>query len=111
RLGADRAHILDGFLVTDIVRPLDGVVHVPAPIVVGIRTGDSTGDTALGGYSMGTRRKHLGNDRGLESRLGHLQGGTHAGATAAHDYAIKRHCSYVCHYSSPPEDFYAPKQI
>jgi hypothetical protein len=34
RPGALAAHVLDGVLVTDVVRPLDGVVHVPAPVVV-----------------------------------------------------------------------------
>ena len=41
RLGTLAAHVFDGVLVTDVVRPLDGVVHVPAPVVVRIVTGDS----------------------------------------------------------------------
>ena len=52
RLGAHRAHILDRILIADVVRALDGVVHMPAPIVLWISTRNRTGDAALRRYCM-----------------------------------------------------------
>ncbi len=56
---AGLAHVFDRFLVTDIVGALDGVIHVPLPVVVmGIAQGDR--DPALGGNGVGTGWKNLG---------------------------------------------------
>ena len=58
-LGAGLAHVLDGFLITDVIGALDGVIHVPLPVVVvGIAQGDR--DPALGGDRVGTGRENLG---------------------------------------------------
>src|SRR5690606_3747113 len=47
-LRAYRTHIFDSVLITDIIRTLNCVIHMPAPIIVGISTGNSTGNTTLG---------------------------------------------------------------
>src|SRR5690606_11476598 len=48
-LRANGTHVFDSVLVTDIVGALDGIVHMPAPIIIRVRRGDGTGNTALGG--------------------------------------------------------------
>ena len=58
-LGAGLAHVFDGFLITDVIGALDGVIHVPLPVVVvGIAQGDR--DPALGGDRVRTGRENLG---------------------------------------------------
>ena len=51
-LGADTAHVLDGVLVTDVIGALHGVIHMPAPVIVGVGAGDGAGDPALGRYRV-----------------------------------------------------------
>ncbi len=73
RFRAHITHVFDRVLVTDVVGALDGVVHVPAPIIVGISRRDGTGNTALGGHGVRPGREYFGNQRSLETGLGHLQ--------------------------------------
>ena len=73
RFRAHITHVFDSVLVTDVVGALDGIVHVPAPIIVGIGRRDRTGNAALGGNGVRTGRENFGNQRGLETGLGHLQ--------------------------------------
>jgi len=47
-----RAHIFNGILVADVVGALDGVIHMPLPLILRIIAGDGAGDAALGGYSV-----------------------------------------------------------
>src|SRR5690606_38350381 len=49
RFRADGTHVFDRVLVTDVVGALDGVVHVPAPVIVRVGRSDGAGDAALGG--------------------------------------------------------------
>ena len=49
RLGTFATHIFDGVLVADIVGALDCVIHVPAPVIVGVSAGDRTGNATLCG--------------------------------------------------------------
>ena len=53
------AHVLDGILIADVVRPLHGVVHVPAPIVIRVVGRDGTGNAALRRDSVRAGGKHL----------------------------------------------------
>jgi hypothetical protein len=89
RLRAHGGHVLDRLLVADVVGPLDRVVHVPAPVVVGVGAGDGAGDAALGRDRVRAGRENLGDDGGLVTRLGQLQRSAHTGAAAANDDAIK----------------------
>src|SRR5690606_328594 len=89
------AHVFDGLLVADVVGALDGVVHVPAPVVLGIHAGDRAGDTALGGHGVRARREYLGDHGGVVAGLRQLQGGTKTGAPAPDDDAVERKGSDV----------------
>src|SRR5690606_24873203 len=78
-------HVLDSVLVTDIVGTLDGVVHVPAPIIVRVSRSDGAGDATLRGNCMRTSREYLGDHRSLVTTLGQLQCCAHARAAATDD--------------------------
>ena len=82
------AHELDGILVAQPVRPLDGVVHVPVPVVLG-RVAQRGGDAALRRHGVRAGREHLGQHGGLEAGFGELQGRAQAGTAGAHDDRIK----------------------
>ncbi len=97
RLRSDAAHVLDRILVADVVRPFDGVVHMPAPVVVGIVARDRAGDAALRRHRVRSRREYLRNHRGPQPRLRELQRGAHAGAAATDDHAIEFHLPNARH--------------
>ena len=65
RLGAFGTHVLNCVLVTNVVRPFNGVVHVPTPIVVWIITRDGTGNSTLSGYGVRPGGEYLADYRGL----------------------------------------------
>src|SRR5262249_48192119 len=81
------AHVFDGVLVAQPVRALDGVVHVPAP-VVGAHVAERRRDAALRRHGVAARREHLGDAGGLETLDGHAEAGTKAIATGSNDHAI-----------------------
>ena len=62
------AEIFDGVLVAEPIRPLDRVVHMPAP-VVGPHIAERRGDAALRGDGMGAGGEHLGDAGGAQARL------------------------------------------
>ena len=97
RLGPFAAHVLDGVLVADVVGTLDGVVHVPAPVVVRVLAGDGAGDAALGGYRVRTGGENLADHRGLQAGPGQAQGSAHAGAAATDDDGIEFHLARQRH--------------
>src|SRR5262249_1938368 len=68
RLRSVAAHVLDRVLVAEPVGALDGVVHVPAP-VVRAHVAERSRDAALGRDRMRARREYLGDARGLETGL------------------------------------------
>ena len=80
-------HVFDGILVAQPVRPLDGVVHVPAP-VVGTHVAERGRDAALRRHCVAAGRKHLGDAGGLQTLLGHAEGGAEAGAAGAHHHDV-----------------------
>ena len=61
-------HVFDGVLVAEPVRPLDGVVHVPAP-VVRMHVAERSGNAALRRDRVRAGRKHLGDAGGAQARL------------------------------------------
>src|SRR5690606_34111865 len=95
--GAYGTHVFDRVLVTDVVGTLDGVVHVPAPVVIRVRRGDGTSDTALGGYCVRTGREHLGYHSSLVTTLGQLQRCTHASTTTTNDDGVKSQSTNISH--------------
>ena len=60
------AHIFDGVLVAEPVRALDGVVHVPAPVVLA-HIAERRGDAALRRHRMRAGREHLGDAGGAQA--------------------------------------------
>ena len=81
-------HVFDRILVAEPVRPLDGVVHVPAP-VVRMHVAERRRDAALRRYRMRAGRKHLGDAGGAQSGLAAADHGAQAGAAGAdHDHVV-----------------------
>ncbi len=76
--------IFDGVLVAQPVRPLDGVVHVPLPLVLA-HIAERSRDAALGGHGVRTSREDLGDAGGFQARLAGAERGTQAGAAGAQD--------------------------
>ena len=84
RLGRIAAEILDRILVTQPVRPLHGVVHVPAP-VVGLHVAECCGNAALRRHGVAAGREDLADVGDPEAALGSLKRGPQAGPTGAND--------------------------
>ncbi len=59
---ASFARIFGRILVNQVVATLDGVEHVPFPVVF-FSIAERCGNTALGGSGMRTRRVELADDR------------------------------------------------
>src|SRR5690606_10286307 len=89
RGGRLAAHVLDRVLVAEPVRPLDGVVHVPAPVVLA-HVAERGADPALGRDRVAACRKHLADRGGLETQLGEPEGRTQPRpARADHDDVVR----------------------
>ncbi len=78
------AHVFDRVLVAEPVRPLDGVVHVPAPLVR-VHVAERGGNAALRRDGMAARREHFGDARGLEARERRAERGAQPRAAGADD--------------------------
>ena len=72
-------------LVDEVVATLDGVEHVPLPVVL-LLVAERGADAALRGAGMGARRVELGEDGRLDAVAGELEGGPQAGAARADDH-------------------------
>ncbi len=62
------AHVFDGVLIAEPVRSFDGVVHVPAPVVLA-HVAERRGNAALGRDGVRAGRKHLADAGGAQPRL------------------------------------------
>src|SRR5690606_15255830 len=78
------AHELDRVLIAEPVRPLHGVVHVPAPIVLA-HVAERRADAALCSDRMTARREHLRDARSRQTRMRQTECRTQSGATRADD--------------------------
>lgn len=88
RFRSGLTHIFDGILVTNVVRPFYGIVHVPFPVIfMGIA--ERHGDTALRGNGMGTGREDFREQRTGLAALGNLQRRAHTCATGTNHNSIK----------------------
>ena len=82
------AQVFDGVLVAEPVGALDGVVHVPAPVVLA-HVAERGGDAALRRDRVRAGRKHLGDAGGAQARLAAADHGAQAGAAGAdHDHVV-----------------------
>ena len=76
------AHVFDRVLISQPVRTLDGVVHVPTPVVF-IHIPERGADTALCRGGMTAGRENLGDTGGLQPFFGHPKGSPQSGTASA----------------------------
>lgn len=81
------AHVVDGVLVTEPVGTLDGVVHVPSPVVLGHVT-KSCVDTTLGGNGVRSGREKLGDTGSVKTGLSETESGAETGTTGTNNDSI-----------------------
>ena len=81
-------HILDRILIAEPVRALDGVVHVPAP-VIRAHIAERCGDAALRRDRMRAGREHLGDAGGAQTRLRAADHRTQPGPSGPDDHHVK----------------------
>ncbi len=110
RFRAYGTHVLDSVLVTDVVGTLDGIVHVPAPIIVRVGRSDGAGDATLRGNGVRASRENLGDHSGLVTGLGQLQRRAHTGATATNDDGVEGKRTNISHESDTPKNLHAPDE-
>ena len=89
RGGRVAAEVFDRVLVAEPVGALDGVVHVPAP-VVRPHVAERGGNAALRRDGVRAGREHLGDAGGLQARLGAADAGAQARAAGADDHDVER---------------------
>ena len=85
--GSLTGHVVNSILITQPVGTLDGVVHVPSPVVL-VHVTESGVDTTLGSDSVTSGREELGDTGGVEASLGETEGGTETRATSTYDEGI-----------------------
>src|ERR1700739_1226412 len=82
------AHQLDGSLVAEPVRALDGVEHVPAPVVLP-HVAERRADATLGGHGVTAGRKELGDAGDRQAAGGEPERRAQARtARADHDHVV-----------------------
>ncbi|KPW45901.1 hypothetical protein ALO88_05615 [Pseudomonas syringae pv. antirrhini] len=104
-------HVFDSVLVADVVGTLDGIVHVPAPVIVRIGRGDCAGDATLCGNGVRAGREHLGDHGSLVTALGELQGSAHAGTATTNDDGVEGKRVYISHESDTPKNLHTPDEV
>ncbi|RMR95123.1 hypothetical protein ALP76_05479 [Pseudomonas savastanoi pv. glycinea] len=104
-------HVFDSVLVTDVVGTLDGIVHVPAPVIVRIGRGNCAGDATLGRNGVRACREHLGDHGSLVTALSELQGSAHTGTATTNDDGVEGKRIYVSHESDTPKNLHAPDEV
>ena len=80
-------HVFDRVLVAEPVRPLDGVVHVPAP-VVRMHVAERSRNAALRRHRMRAGREHFCDAGGAQARFRAADHGAQAGAAGADDHDV-----------------------
>ena len=98
-LGTGFAHVLDGFLITDVIGTFYRVIHMPLPVVI-VGIAQRNRDPALGGNSVRTGWKNLGQQSAALAGLGNLQRGAHTGTTGTNHHRIK-FTSWNSHLTHP----------
>ncbi|EKD99293.1 MAG: hypothetical protein ACD_23C00033G0002 [uncultured bacterium] len=87
-LGRLTAHELDRILVTQPVRPLDGVVKMVMPVVLG-HVAQTGANATLGSNGVRSCREYLGQHGDVQAGIGQLQRSTHASAASTDDDDVK----------------------
>src|SRR5690606_10709757 len=81
------SHVVDGILVTKPVGTLDGIVHVPPPVVL-VHVSEGGVDATLGSDGVASCGEELRDTGGVEASLGKTEGGAKASAAGADDDSI-----------------------
>ena len=92
------AHVFDRVLVAEIVAALDGVVHVPVP-VVRRDVAERGVDAALRRHGVRARGEDLGHDRDMRLALRQLQRRAQPAAPGADDQAVETPARDIDHAS------------
>ena len=74
-------------LVSEPVRALDGVIHVPSP-VIRLHVAKGRVDASLGGDGVAAGGEELGDDGGLEPLLNETESCSEAGTSSSNDDGI-----------------------
>jgi hypothetical protein len=82
------AHEFDRVLVAEPVGTLDGIVHVPRPVIL-LGIAERGSHTTLRRNRVRTRREDLGQHSRLQAGFGQLDSRTQTGATGTDDHRIK----------------------
>ena len=103
--GSIFAHEFNRILVTQIVRTLDGVVHMPQPVIA-CHIAQRGSNAALCRHGVRARGEHLGQHGYLDAGFSQLQRSTQAGTAAAYDHRIKlmflyTHENWMLHKITP----------
>lgn len=86
-VGGFLGHVVDGVLVTKPIGTLDGVVHVPVPVVL-VHVAEGGVDPPLGGDGVGSGGEQLRDTRRLEPVLSQAEGGPQTGTTGTDDDTV-----------------------
>src|SRR5262245_11861092 len=81
------AHVLDGVLVAEPVGALDGVVHVPAPVVLA-HVAERGRDAALRRHRVRAGREYLGDAGGAQPGFAAADHGAQSGAAGPHHHHV-----------------------
>lgn len=80
-------HVVDGVLVAKPVGTLDGIVHVPSPVIL-VHVSEGGIDTALGGDGMASRGEELRYTGCVETSLGETERCPQPSTTGTNDEGI-----------------------
>lgn len=78
---------MNSVLVTQPVGTLDGIVHVPSPVVL-VHVTEGGVDTTLSSDSVASGREQLGDTGSVETGLSKTEGGSQTGTTSTNDEGI-----------------------
>ncbi len=87
-LRGSAAHELDRVLVAEVVGALDGVVHVPEPVVFA-HVAERGADAPLRRHGVRARREHLREHRHAQTLARELEGRAQPRAARAHDHRVE----------------------
>lgn len=85
---------MNSILITQPIGTLDGIVHVPSPVVL-VHVSKGGVDATLGGDSVTSGREKLGDTGSVEAGLSETEGGSQTGATCTDNEGIVLVILYV----------------
>jgi len=86
-VGSLATHVVDSILVSEPVRSLDSIVHVPSPVILA-HVSESSVDTSLGSNGVGTGGEKLGDTSSVETSLSETESSAETGTTGTDDKGI-----------------------